>query len=132
VEFDERLYKRVIAGELIIQEIAGLPGVDQRSIALTYMSFERLVLDSDAELYDVGTRGTRLYRLPLPRRLRIDRVQGYGAYDYFIHMRDASHPEREFIEWVDPKLGRQRNAELCQAHAFGISLADWLSIELEG
>ena len=39
-----------------------------------------------------------------------------------IHMRDASHPEREFIEWVDPRIGRQRNAELCQAHAFGISL----------
>jgi hypothetical protein len=56
----------------------------------------------------------------------------YGGFDYFIHMRDASHPERRFIEWVDPQIGRQRNAELCQAHAFGISLDDWLSIEHEG
>lgn len=132
VEFDERLYKKVVASDLIIQEIAGLPSVDQRSVALTYMSFERLVVDSNAELVDVGVRGTRLYRLPLPFRLRLDRVQGYGAYDYFIHMRDASHPEREFVEWVDPALGRRHDAELCQAHAFGISLDQWLSIEQEG
>jgi hypothetical protein len=46
-------------------------------------------------------------------------------------MRDASHPERDFIEWVDPQIGRLRDAELCQAQTFGISLDDWLSIEQE-
>jgi hypothetical protein len=70
--------------------------------------------------------------LPLPPRIRSDRVRGYGGYDYIIHMRDASHPDREFIEWVEPAIGSQRNAELCQAHAFGISLEDWLSIRQEG
>jgi hypothetical protein len=132
VEFDKRLYLKVIHSELLIQDIAALANADQRSIALTYLSFERLVLDSDAELIDVGIRGTRLYRLPLPFRIRTDRIQGYGGYDYFIHMRDASHPERQFVEWVDPLIGRQRNAELCQAHAFGISLEEWLSIRQEG
>jgi hypothetical protein len=131
-EFDARLYYRVIRSKMLIQEIAALDDVDQRSIALTYMSFERLVVDSDAELLDSGVRGTRLYRLELPFRIRADRVQGYGRYDYFIHMRDASHPEREFIEWVHPAIGRQRNAELCQARAFGISLEEWLSIRQEG
>ncbi|MBJ7336582.1 hypothetical protein [Mycolicibacterium sp.] len=131
-EFDRRLYFKVIRSELLIQQIAALPLADQRSIALTYLSFDRLVLDSDAELLDVGSKGTRLYRLELPFRIRSDRVAGYGAHDYFIHMRDASHPEREFIEWVDPQIGRLRNAELCQANAFGISLAEWLSIEQEG
>jgi hypothetical protein len=132
VEFTKSRYFEVIRSELLIQEIAALGNADQRSIALTYMSFERLVLDSDAELIDVGIRGTRLYRLPLPFCIRADRIQGYGGYDYFIHMRDASHPERQFIEWVDPLIGRQRKAELCQAHAFGISLEEWLSIRQEG
>jgi hypothetical protein len=77
-------------------------------------------------------RGTALYRLPLPPRIARDRKRDYGEFDYFIHMRDASHREREFIEWVDPRIGRQRNAEMCQAHAFGISLDDWLSVEQEG
>jgi hypothetical protein len=131
-EFAEHVYLKVIRSEMLIQQIAALPDADQRSIALTYLSFERLVLDSDAELLDVGVKGTRLYRLPLPFRIRSDRVPGYGAYDYFIHMRDATHPEREFIEWVAPEIGRQRNAELCQATAFGITLAEWLSVEQEG
>lgn len=131
-EFTRVAYLKVIRSELLIQEIAQLENADQRSVAVTYMSFERLVVDSDAELLDVGVRGTRLYRLPLPFRIRADRVQGYGAFDYFIHMRDASHPEREFVEWVSPDVGRRRNAELCQAHAFGITLEQWLSVDLEG
>jgi hypothetical protein len=96
------------------------------------LTFEQLVLGSDAELLDRAVRGTSLYRLPLPPRIARDRKRDYGGFDYFIHMRDASHPEREFVEWVDPAIGRQRNAELCQAQAFGISLAEWLSIRTEG
>lgn len=131
-EFDRRLYLQIIDHELLIQDIAALDNADHRAIALQYLTFEQLVLDSDAELLDRGVRGTSLYRLALPPRLARDRKQGYGGYDYFIHMRDASHPDREFIEWVDPDIGKQRHAELCQAYAFGISLDEWLSIEQEG
>lgn len=132
VEFDRRLYFQVINHELLIRDIAALDDADQRAIALQYLTFEQLVYDSDAQLIDRGVRGTRLYRLPLPPRMARDRKRGHGGYDYFIHMRDASHPEREFIEWVDPDIGKQRHAELCQAWAFGISLDEWLSIEQEG
>jgi hypothetical protein len=131
-EFNKRLYFQVINHDLLIQDIAALDNADQRAIALQYLTFEQLVLDSDAEVLDRGVRGTVLYRLALPPRIARDRKPDYGGFDYFIHMRDASHPEREFIEWVDPQIGRQRNAELCQANAFGISLDDWLSIEQEG
>jgi hypothetical protein len=131
-EFDKRLYFQVINHDLLIQDIAALDNADQRAIALQYLTFEQLVLDSDAELLDRGVRGTALYRLALPPRMARDRKASYGRFDYFIHMRDASHPEREFIEWVDPEIGKHRNAELCQAQAFGISLDDWLSIEQEG
>jgi hypothetical protein len=131
-EFDKRLYYQIINHDLLIQDIAALDNADQRAIALQYLTFEQLVIDSDAELLDRGMRGTALYRLPLPPRIARDRKPDYGAFDYFIHMRDASHSEREFVEWVDPQIGKQRNAELCQAFAFGISLDDWLSIEQEG
>jgi hypothetical protein len=79
-----------------------------------------------------GTGNGTLRRHRASPRPNQPRKQGYGGYDYFINMRDASHPEREFIEWVDPHIGRQRNAELCQAHGFGISLDEWLSIKQEG
>lgn len=132
IEFDKRRYFQIIDHVLLIQDIAELDNADQRAIALQYMTFEQLVVDSDATLLDRGVRGTALYQLALPPRLARDRTPGYGDYDYFIHMHDASHLEREFIEWVDPEIGRQCNAELCQAHAFGISLGDWLAVEQEG
>lgn len=132
VEFDRRLYFQVINHDLLIQDIAALGNADQRAVALQYLTFEQLVYDSDAQLMDRGVHGTKLYRLALPPRMARDRKRGHGGYDYFIHMRDASHPEREFIEWVDPRIGCQRDAELCQSHAFGISLEDWLSVEMEG
>ena len=132
IAFDKFWYFRIVRHEILIQEIAHLPNADQRAVALQYMNFEQLVGDSDAELLDRGVKGTRLYRLYLPGRIARDRKPGYGKYDYFIHMRDASHQQRQFIEWVDPEVGRLCNAELCQAHAFGISLGEWLSIEQEG
>ncbi|NVN50652.1 hypothetical protein [Mycolicibacterium hippocampi] len=130
--FSENLYTRIIKGELSLNQASLLENADQRSIALSYMTFDQLVHRSAAELLDVGVKGTALYRLPLPGRIRRDRVDGYGGYDYFIHMRDASHPEREFIEWVDPRVAVRRDAELCQAQAFGITLDEWLSIAQEG
>lgn len=132
VYFDATFYANVIESRLTIEAVAALGNADQRSIVLAYLSFERLVHQSRVRLLNVGAKGTALYRLLLPPRMARDRVRGYGGYDYFIHMRDTSHPEREFIEWVDPKVGVLSNAELCQAHAFGITLEQWLSITQEG
>ena len=130
--FTPSVYARVIARDLTLAQVAALPEADQRSVALTYLTFQRLVGQSGALLMDRGAKGTRLYRLRLPGSIRRDRPTGYGDFDYFIHMHDASHPEREFIEWVDPAVGRRGNAELCQAHAFGITLEQWLAITDEG
>lgn len=132
VEFDVGLYFAVVRGELSLDQVAKLADADQRSTALGYMGFQQLVASSNVRMLDRGNKGTALYSLRLPLRIARDRVRGYGGFDYFIHMRDASHPEREFIEWVDPKIGALGDAELCQAHAFGITLEQWLSIEQEG
>ena len=129
--FDEHLYLDIVGGTLTLDGVAALRNADQRSIALRYARFEKLIAGR-ARLLDVGAKGTRLYRLSLPARIAADRPRGYGQFDYFIHMRDASHPEREFVEWVDPIIGRMANAELCQAQAFGIPLDVWLSVGQEG
>ncbi|ABM16721.1 hypothetical protein H7I42_14000 [Mycolicibacterium vanbaalenii PYR-1] len=129
---DAELYKQIVDGQLSLRAVTAIADADVRSIALSYMSFQQLTSRTGAQLLDVGVRGTALYRLPLPGRIARDRSPGYGDYDYFIHMHDASHPDREFVEWVDPRIGARRDAELCQAHAFGITLQEWLSIEQEG
>lgn len=130
--FDSALYFDVVDGRLTLEQVASLPSADQRSVALSYLRFEQLLSSSHARLLDSGEKGTTLYRLSLPDAIARDRVRGYGRYDYFIHMRDASHPEREFIEWVHPRIGAIGDAELCQAHAFGITRDEWLSISQEG
>jgi hypothetical protein len=50
-----------------------------------------------------------------------------GTTQYCMKMKDASTP-REFIEWVEPKIGSQKDADLCQATAFGISKELYLSM----
>jgi len=132
VQFTPAMYRSVVEGELSLAQIADLPDSDQRSIALTYLDFENLLSKASARVVDRGRRGTTLYRIRLPVRIADDRPDGHGPFDYFIHMRDASHPEREFVEWVDPAVAEIGDAELCQAHAFGITLHEWLSIEQEG
>ena len=89
--FDASLYCKFVTGQLSLQQVAALDTIDQFSIALSYMTFEQPVTKSNARLLDVGVKGTALYRLPLPDGIARDRVRRYG-YDYFIHMRDASHP----------------------------------------
>lgn len=132
VHFDTELYHRLVGLRLTIKRVAEIPDADQRCVALTYLPVSRLLTESGAQLIDEGLRGTRLYRLPLPARIARDRPDGYGPFDYVIHMRDASHPEREFVEWVDPEIGQLGDAELCQAHAFGITREEWMSILVEG
>lgn len=132
IQFDASLYRKVIGSELTLAQLCLLSSADHRSIALSYMAFGDLIRKAGARLIDRGVRGTSLFELYLPPPIARDRPAGYGSFDYFIHMRDASHPEREFIEWVDPQVGVQGDAELCQARAFGISLREWLSIEEAG
>lgn len=57
--------------------------------------------------------GTKRYRLTLPPRMARNGKRVRRGYDYSIHMCDTSCLEREFIEWGDPRIGCQRDAELC-------------------
>ena len=127
--FDKRRHFQSIGHELLIQDVAALDTADHRAIALQYLTFEQLVLDSERNCSIAVSAGHPSTAWSYHPRLARDRRTEHGGYDYSIHMRDASHPERKFVEWVDPQVGKQRDAELCQAYAFGISLDRVLSIE---
>lgn len=130
VRFEPEMYWRVIRHQVSASEALRIRDTDQRSVVLLMLGSRQLIEELGAQLIDVGVKGTKLYRVP---NLRLnDAGPRDDNWNYFIHMLDASHPEREFIEWVDPEVGRQGNAELCQAVAFGITLAEWLAVEQEG
>lgn len=105
-EFHGSDYHRIIHHEMSIEQVAALRNADQRSIALRYLTFERLVAESGAEPID----DTGLYRLPLPPRLARDRAPGYGQFEYFVRTLNDTHPAGGIVEWVDPRIGLRDNA----------------------
>lgn len=125
VEFSEDQHWRLMHGEFGPAQLADIHQADRRAIALSYFKPDALIGALDAKLIDTGKKGTRLYKTWL--------FPDVGIKDeaaYFMLMDDAS-TDRQFIEWVPPKVGSQGDAELCQAEAFGITLDEWLSIPAE-
>src|SRR5258708_916339 len=76
-EFAPPLYQRVVEGRLTLSEVANLADADQRSIALRYLTFERLISGSGVTLLGRGVKGTALYRLSLPYSIARGRPRGY-------------------------------------------------------
>ena len=75
-----------------------------------------------SKLINTGKFGTKLYEVP--------NFMGRGATEYCMVMEDGS-TDRVFLEWTPPEIGQQRNADLCQAHAFDIPLEDYYLLEQE-
>jgi len=50
--------------------------------------------------------------------------------EYCMVMQDAS-TDRVFLEWVAPEIGKQKDADLAQASAWGIPKEDYLLMEQE-
>jgi hypothetical protein len=123
VQFDVKLYNRVISQEMTTEDVLTISNADQRAAAISMLRPDRLLEQMKAELIDTGTKGTKLYR--------VRNFMGTRRTEYCMWMKDAS-TDREFIEWVEPKVGELADADLCQATAYGISKEQYLAIELEG
>lgn len=121
-EFDEKLFKKVTSPKFNLKQLMEIENSDQRTEAWRILKPSEVLKGMKAKLLDTGQRGTRLYQ--------VDNFMDTGSTEYCIVMDDSS-TDRQFLEWVEPEIGKQKNAELCQAHAFGIPLEDWLLMEQE-
>ena len=122
VQFEEELYWKVVDQKLTSEETLTIPNADQRAAAISMLKPDLLLKQLNARLIDSGAKGTRLYE--------VKNFMDTGRTEYCMLMDDAS-TDRQFIEWTPPEIGEQGNAELCQAHAFGIPLEDWLLVTEE-
>jgi len=122
VKFDEDLYWKVVDRKLTAEETLLIKNSDQRMAAISMLRPDVLLKQMNAHLIDTGQKGTRLYE--------VKDFMGTGRTEYCMLMDDAS-TDRQFIEWTPPEIGKQGDAELCQAHAFGIPLEDWLLVTEE-
>jgi len=122
VQFEEELYNQIINKELTAEQTLKIGNADQRAAAISMLRPDRLLKMLGAKHINTGIKGTKLYE--------VKNFMDTGQTEYCMHMKDASS-DREFIEWVEPKIGKQGNADLCQANAFGIPLEDYLLMEQE-
>jgi len=122
VQFGEKLYNKIVNFELTAEETLKIGNADQRAAAISMLRPDRLLNMLGAKHINTGTKGTKLYE--------VKNFMDTSRTEYCMWMQDAS-TDREFIEWVEPKVAKQGDADLCQAAAFGIPLEDYLGMELE-
>lgn len=121
--FEEELYWKTVKQELSLQEVNAIRNSDQRAIVWRMMNPHKLLESSKAVLLHTGVKGTNLYR--------IKALPTTGTVGYCMLMTCPS-TQRQFLEWVNPAIGRRKDADLCQANAWGITKKQYLSMVAEG
>ncbi len=111
VKFDEEMHKKLTSGDFTLEELATNTNMtaDQRAEALFWLPPEKLLKQVNAELIHTGVKGTKLYHVP----------KIIDAKDqYCMLMEHPTIKDRFFIEWVDPEVGKLKDADLAQCYAW--------------
>ena len=119
VEFDEKTWRKIVDEKFTIKDLAnGELGADQRAVAIQMLRPDRLLKHVNAKLINTGKKGTELYEVP--------NFMDTGETEYCMKMK---HPSlnKYYIEWVHPNIGKQADADLCQAEAFQVPKAVYLA-----
>ena len=122
VRFDEEMHKKLTSGDFTLEELATNTNMtaDQRAEALFWLPPEKLLKQVKAELIHTGIKGTKLYHVP----------EILDAKDqYCMLMEHPTIKGRFFIEWVDPEVGKLKDADLAQCYAWQDEDGDPIPLE---
>jgi hypothetical protein len=126
VAFDEDDYYAIVNRTFRLEDLSELDGSDRQAAALNLLDPELLLKHVDATLINKGVKGTELYK--------VDNFMETGETEYCMVMTCPS-TQRKFLEWVDPEVGKQGDADLAQASAWTeedgtpLALEDYLTME---
>lgn len=121
VTFKEDEWKRIVGQEFTLEELVkeGM-GADKSAVAIKYLRPDLLLEHCHAKLIHTGIKGTRLYE--------VKNFLDTGKTQYCMRMKHPSI-EREYIEWVEPEVGKLGNADLAQCHAWKDQDGDPIPLE---
>ena len=122
VKFDEEMHRKLTSGDFTLEELATNTNMtaDQRAEALFWLPPEKLLKQVKAELIHTGIKGTKLYHVP----------EILDAKDqYCMLMEHPTIKGRFFIEWVDPEVGKLKDADLAQCYAWQDEDGDPIPLE---
>ncbi len=141
VAFEEPTWKRIVEQKMTLPELAKLNlGADQRAVAIQMLRPDRLLKEMKAKKIATGEKYSKLlekfgedycaatfpWSLNKPTELyQVDNFMDTGRTEYCMLMEHPSIKGKSYIEWVEPEVGKKADADLAQAHAFGISVKEY-------
>jgi len=142
VAFEEPVWKKIISQELTLPELAKMNlGADQRAVAIQMLRPDRLLKQLGAVKIATGKKYTKLqdtygeddcakffpWSLNTPTELyEVKNFMDTSRTEYCMKMEHPSIKGKFYIEWVEPEIGKKADADLAQAHAFGMSIEQYL------
>lgn len=121
VQFDEKTWRTIVNEELTLETLGKITNADQRAVAVQMLRPDRLLKQVNANLIHTGEKGTELYEVP--------NFMDTGDTEYCMKMEHPSIKGKYYIEWVEPKVGEQKDADLAQAVAFGFTKEQYLEAD---
>ena len=122
VNFDEATFRKVVNQEITLENLATIENADQRAVAIQYLRADRLLEQVGAKKISAGKRGVELYEVP--------NFMDTGNTEYCMKLEHPSMSGKYYIEWVEPKVGKQKDADYAMAVSRGISVEDYLNAEI--
>jgi len=143
VAFEEDVWKKVVSQELTLPELAQLDlGADQRAVAIQMLRPDRLLEQMGAKKIATGLKYTKLqdmygedycasnfpWSLNTPTELyEVKNFMDTGRTEYCMKMEHPSIKGKFYIEWIEPEIGKKADADLAQAHAFGMTVEEYFN-----
>ena len=89
-------------------------------MAVQFLKPELLLKQVNAQLIHTGKHdGTKLYK--------VENFMDTGETEYCLHMQHPTVEGLSYIEWVEPKIAENRDADLAQAVAFQLKKRQYIN-----
>jgi hypothetical protein len=106
VKFEKELWEKVTSGRLTAKELAEIEDVDQRKIAMTYLTGDDFVRETDAKLVD---EGETIHYQHLGNRRIVKSTKGTAVTNrlYKIAAGDLYEEDKYFLKYTNPSTDEE-------------------------
>jgi len=119
IKFPKDLWEKVVSRKMSFKEVMEIEDIDQRTQAMNYCPPNQF-LKEKGKLLDKSQRGNELWL--------VEDVFNIPAY--FLKYQDPS-TGREYMSGIDPKIGKNKNADECMAWKHHISIEEYQTLKVE-
>jgi hypothetical protein len=120
VSLKKELWEKTVNKTISAKEVLAIDNTEQRMVVMKVFGLDNLLGELKAKLLDKSERGNELYL--------VENIFSQPAY--YLKYKCPS-TGRVFIKGVNPKVGKQNNADLAQANSFELSLEEYNCLKVE-